>query len=201
MPEANVHQSNIDEVGAWIREIVGTFDFLVDVGSGILAEDVRDLIAEMIRKRSINFKQGADVYWVDNERKYKEWKEKTYGVSNVGELTGQMLSLDSLKGNSIVTPDSITMYYGIGQPADRFKNAPIGLATKKRKARKKRKRKASAPQPTDTEKGVYFTEGCEVDRRGRKQNRPPRPFYELDPQIEEAVFELIDEHLSKLLEG
>lgn len=52
--------SNIDDVRAWLDELIGTFDFNVDIGLATLGENFRDLVASMIQKRSISLRKGAD---------------------------------------------------------------------------------------------------------------------------------------------
>jgi len=97
--------SNIDEVSEWLDELIGTINFKVDIGSATLGEDIRDLVALMISRRSANLQKGADEHWKPLRDWYLAWKRKNFGVEKIGVLTGQMLSLASLRGQTTIRGD------------------------------------------------------------------------------------------------
>jgi hypothetical protein len=182
-----VISSNIDEVVQGIRDTVKSIDFRSSVGQGMMAEAIREKIVTMIAKRSINFQMdGEGAIWYANEKKYAQWKLDHYGSNRVGVMSGQMLSILSLKGTMNVQHGKMTLYYGIGKPSDRHSS----VSNPKKISKKSSK---PQPEPTDIEKGSWFTEGDE----GR--NRMPRGFFELDDAIMEEVVDIAEEYLDRIL--
>jgi hypothetical protein len=179
--------SNIDELNAEIRALIKRINFNLTVGGAALGRALVDKIAWDINRRSINFQQDGDgIRWTPNATAYAKWKLEHYGSNKVGAMTGQMLSLLSLKGQAAITDLALTMTYGIDRPSDRASvtNPPRSGG---------RRASASKPQPTDREKAGWFEEGDP----GR--NRDPRTFYELDDAIEDDIEQLVGEYLDKLL--
>jgi hypothetical protein len=178
--------SNIDEVVQGIRDVVKSIDFKTSVGGGMMAEAIRDKIVTMIAKRSINFQQDPQGgIWYANAKKYAQWKLDHYGSNRVGVMSGQMLSILSLKGTLNVQHGRMTIYYGIGKPSDRQSASPT----------KKIMRKSSTPkpEPTDIEKANWFTDG------NPRNKQPPREFYGTDDAIDEEVMDVVEEYVGRLL--
>lgn len=188
--------SNIDEVGNWINGIIGKISFTSSVGGKSLAQEIQGVIAEMIRDRSITMKMDGDGKgWEPNSRKWKAYKQRVYGTVNIGEMTGQMLSNESLMGRLKFDDETMEMRYGIGRKARVTKK----VRSKKGPHNTKAGKGARQNVATDIQKGDWFTRGCDVDKKGRRQNRPKRPFYEMDDVISEEVFDTISDFLDDLL--
>lgn len=132
----------------------------VDLTRHRLGDDCFDLIAAGIHERSIHEQQSpALVAWAPNAPAYARSRRKA--GKPVGVLTGEMLSLEQLKGTRAITPKSGVMRY--------------------------------ATSSTAADKGAWFTEGAD--------RRPARPFYDTDPQIEDAVAERIGRAVDDAIEA
>lgn len=198
MPE----NSNIDEVQDSIHDLLGTFNFRLDIGSTTLGEDLRDLVAQMIHDRSINLQRGAEEPWAPLRGWYLSWKSANFGVELIGVLTGQMLSINSLRGDTRITDHEIEMTYGTGDPSPAASTAKAMSRRSGNKRRRKRTLNRIAKEgsrTTDREKATWFTDGCSVDSKGRNQNRPGRSFFEVDDVIEDAVIDHCQDALDSLL--
>lgn len=78
-------------------------------GNKTLADELFDLDAEGVRRRSIEGQHGpAGEDWADNEPNYKRRK----GGEPVGVLTGDMLSDEELQGERDIAKEEATMRYG-----------------------------------------------------------------------------------------
>lgn len=166
-------KSNVDEVNAWLLDVVDSFGFELALENETLGEDCAHIIAEEIAVRGGD-SRGAEGYWLSNTEPYRTRKRAKYGVDKPNIRTGQMLSIESLLGQTTVTNDSVIMLYGTGQApvrsyASNYFNANSDGAI------------------TDIEK-AYF---CSVAHA--------RPFYELDDDIANKVFEHIEATLSEYL--
>lgn len=171
---ATVGTSNVDQVNAWLKQVVDGFTWTLTLEAHSLGEDCAHIIADGIAVRSAN-NEGAQGIWYANEPKYAEWKSAKYGVPNPApnRRTGQMLSLDSLLGTVTITTDRVTMQYGTGTT------------------------------PTRSSASSYFdanTDGAVTDRQKAEWNSDKRPFFELDDQISDAVFDFIEETIEDYLE-
>jgi|GEM_PF-2915897 len=167
--------SNIDEVGQWISGILEGIDFTMPGADQSLGRDMAGVVANGIIDRSVPDAQAPDgSTWAANEPEYAARKRARYDADQPGILTGQMLSLESVKGELTLAPAEVTMKYGTGESAKRARNGAEPP-------------KASDP-PTDRQKAEWFTEGG-------------RPFYELDDQINEAVVKEAEDAIEKHLEG
>lgn len=179
--------SNVDELKAEIQALIKRINFNLTVGGASLGRALVDKIAWDINRRSINFQQDGDgVRWLPNDRDYAKWKLDHYGSNKVGAMTGQMLSLLSLKGQIAITDLTLTMNYGIDRPSDRASvtNPPRSGG---------RRASASKPEPTDREKAGWFESGESF------ADKQPRTFYELDDAIEDDIEQLVGEYLDRLL--
>lgn len=156
--------------------LVHTLDFDHSVGNMSLGKRMAEKTAEAIQVRSISFQKGADVQWDPNKEPYKSDKAKKYNVFDLaGVRTGQMLSQESLRGDTTVHPTEVEMVYGTDQAPTRSSTGHIT---------------AQDMKVTDRQKAKWFTEG------GKDQ--PERPFYELDQDIADQVFAVVDEALDKI---
>jgi hypothetical protein len=109
--------SNLDEVVRQIDALVHTLDFDHSVGNMSLGKRMAEKTAEMIQSRSIQFQKGAEKQWEPNKEPYKTWKERKYNVFDLaGVRTGQMLSQESLRGETTIHPTEVEMVYGTGEP-------------------------------------------------------------------------------------
>lgn len=189
--------SNADAFLRDLEDLIDTFNFDASIGNMSLGKRMANKTAEMIALRSATQQKGASVQWEPNKEPYKSDKAKKYNVHDLaGVRTGQMLSIMSLLGETEIQADEIVMDYGIDQPATRS----YGSSHFDPKADGK---------ATDREKAKWFTEGRAGirgrDARGRftagsSGGQPARPFYELDDEIADAVFELVTDALAKHLE-
>jgi hypothetical protein len=114
-------ESNILEFEAEFKDLIDGFVFTLPGKDQSLGRDLAASAAMGISDRSIATQADAQGQpWRENEDKYRKMKERKHGVYNVGVLTGQMLSLESMKGETTVEPDEVLMVYGTGEPPTRF---------------------------------------------------------------------------------
>lgn len=167
--------SNIDDVERWLDEMIDSINFTLPGKDQSIGRDLAGVVAEGIADRSVPDARDPDgASWAPNEEPYKSWKRKKYDADQPGILTGQMLSLESLKGETDVAPDQVTMKYGTGKPAERARN---GAARPK-----------AANPATDREKARYFTDSG-------------RPFYALDAEIAAKCVEEAKDAITDYLKG
>lgn len=164
------------------------------VGNMSLGKRMAEKTAEMIQSRSIQLQKGATQQWDPNKEPYKSWKERKYNVFDLaGVRTGQMLSQESLRGETTVHPTEVEMVYGTGDPP---KSSATGHITDQDK------------KVTDRQKAEWFTDGRSGTRGRNAKGQftagpasgsvPGRPFYELDDDIADEVFKIVDEALDKI---
>ena len=157
-----------------ILRIVNGFNFDLTLESTTLGEDCAHIIADEIANRSAN-SRGAENYWAENEEPYRSWKAKKYGVSKPNVRTGQMLNLQALLGEFVVTTDQVAMFYGtVEAPARSSASSYFDPKTD--------------GAITDVEKAWY----CSTSHN--------RPFYELDDNISTIIFEHIENTLAEYLQ-
>jgi hypothetical protein len=103
-------RSNLDVVAADLRTLVDSLG-LESPGesAATLADDLFDLQAQRIRDRSLAQRAPDGTTWADNEPRYAA--RKGYKPVGVG-LTGEMLSLEQLRGDRRLGDESATMQYG-----------------------------------------------------------------------------------------
>lgn len=162
--------SNSDAIADLIDALVDSIDFTTVGANGSLAEDLVDVIATGIADRSA---QGLDPDghpWDANEDKYAAYKRKKYDVDRPGELGGQMLSLESLKGRPAISAEKVEMAYGTGEVPP--PNARNGAALTD-----------SQRAVTDRDKAGYFTDS------GRR-------FYEFDDAIKTAALDVASQFVA-----
>jgi hypothetical protein len=107
--------SNIDEVAAWEKALIDSFDFTRPGTDQSLGRDMAGDVAEGIHERTVDRRQDVDGNkLVANEYHYAAWKAETLNVYQPLVKTGQMTSLLSLIGDVTVTPNEIVMSYGTG---------------------------------------------------------------------------------------
>jgi hypothetical protein len=159
---------NNDEVGAWLDELVQSYDFTRPGEDGSLGQDLARVVAQGVIDRTVAQQQAADGSQLrENEPRYRARKKKLYQVDQPGLRTGQMLSLTSVLGEVDVTADEVTLRYGIGEAPTSSSTGFISEADKR---------------VTDRDKAGWFTEGG-------------RPFYALDETINTEVAEHAGEAL------
>lgn len=158
-----------------IEALVETFDFTLPTAGGeTLGKDLAAQAADDIAQRS---SAGLDVDgnpFKDNERRYADYKRRRYDVDRPGELGGQTLSLLACLGKPEVGPETIRMVHGL--------NINPKQAGRTR-ARNGTELKPHETEPTDTQKGVWLTEGG-------------RPFYAIDADGERKLAERADATLA-----
>jgi hypothetical protein len=139
--------SNIDEVERLLEQLVAGFNFLTPGKDESLGKDLAGVAVSGIVDRSTTEQVGPDGQaWADTEPAYTRAKIKYYGTDLIGVRTGQMLSEQSVMGETTITADEVTIKYGTGNP-------PTGTGAK-----------GVAPKPsdlavTDREKAGYFEAG------------------------------------------
>ena len=153
-------ESNLSAVVAEIDRLVQSFDFTIPGKDQSLGRDLAGVVAMGIRDRSVPGRKAPDgSTWDDNEPRYAAKKRAKYDADQPNVRTGQMLSLESLKGRTAISADDVTMEYGTDTPA------------------------ASALNGTTLTKGD--TAVTDVEKAGYCSER--RPFYGLDDTIGDAV--------------
>jgi hypothetical protein len=167
--------SNADQVAAALGALVGSFDFTRPGKDQSLGRDLARTVARGIQRRSVPGATAPDgSSWAANEPEYARRKRAKYAADQPGIRTGQMLSLESLVGETTVAPDSVEMRYGTGEPPRRAAN---GAELTKGDA-----------ATTDRAKAGYFTDSG-------------RPFYGLDAEIAGECRALAAEALKDHLSG
>jgi hypothetical protein len=169
-----------------IEAALDTFDFTLPGRDKSLGRDLAVRVASGIAQRSLDGKDPDGNDWPPNSdnpkgKGYATYKLKRYDVDRPGELGGQMLSLLSLMGNVVVTPNRIEMTYGIDTPPQR-PTARNGVPLKDHEL-----------IPTDREKGDWFTNG------NSRTGQPPRRFFEFDEEIAASLVTLVSEFLQEYL--
>lgn len=164
-----------DNLADPIETAVDTFDFtLPGQAGGTLGEDLASTAAIQIGDRSRRGLKADKTPFDPNEPKYAEYKQVRYDDLHPGTLGGQMLNETSLLGKPTVSPTQVLMTYGWGVPSPRS-TALNGVTLKRWEL-----------AATDRDKATWFTDSG-------------RPFYELDPEISEALVKLCDEAFAKHL--
>ena len=154
-----------------IEAMIETFDFtLPTTGGGTLGEDLAAQAADDIAQRS---SAGLDVDgkpFRPNSEVWAAYKLKEYEVDRPGELSGQMLSLNSCLGKPEFAPDKVVLRHGLDiTPED------MGYV----RSRGGKRMKPDEIDETDTDKGIWFTEGG-------------REFYKVDAQGEQNLADRAD---------
>lgn len=160
---AFIRKINFSDACDDIDALVDTFDFTLTGKTESIGKDLADAACESMRYRALEEKDPLHRKWKDNEKNYAKYKEVRYDVHEVGILSGQMLSQESMNGQRFVTPNSVQIIYGTG----RSHQGP---------ARNGAPMKPHELIPTDREKADWFTKG------GRR-------FFEFDAEDAEAVFD------------
>jgi hypothetical protein len=169
---AQVH-SNGDEIAAWLDAVVAGFDFTLPGIDQSLGRDLARTAAQGMIDRAVDEGKDPDgAPLKPNAEPYRSWKRKKYSVEAPLVRTGQMLSLESMMGETSVSADRIDMVYGTGEAPTRGSTGYISESDKK---------------VTDRQKAAYVTDG------GRR-------FYEFDRQIASAIVAQAGEAFGRYLE-
>lgn len=166
-------ESNAEEHISDFQSKINSFSFLLVGKDKSLGRDVARLAALGIIARTTGDQEDASGSPLKpNDPKYAAWKARKHEAYGVGNLTGQMLGLESVLGKVTITDDEIEMIYGLDKKPQKY----AGKGT------------ISGDEPTDREKAQWF------EASGRE-------FYALDDEISDAIREecshALDEHLEK----
>ena len=171
--------SNFDAVFQALEEHVAAIDCTnkTSTAGKKMADDVLDLMASEIQRRSVDKQGAADgTAWPDNAPSYRKKKEK--GTKIVGFLTGDMLSDTGSKGQRDYDTAKAEMRYGSSEA--NYRKAQWFT------------RGSSENSPQD------------IEASGAK-NQSPRPFYELDDEIRakarESIEKAIEQHMLEFTQG
>lgn len=165
-------ESNKDDLMRDLRDLIDSFGFDATIEGKNLGQDCAGIVADGIAARSIDDESGPDGQWKPNAPEYAKWKARKYGVGKPNIRTGQMLSHQSLIGQTVITTASVEMNYGTGQP-------PTSSATGQGYDQKR------DGEITDIEKAFF----CSTTR----------PFYLLDDIIADRVLFRVDQCLQEYL--
>lgn len=155
-------QSNAEQVGAWIEDLVRGFVFTRPGVDRSLGEDLAAEAARAMIDRAVPDAKGPDGSgWQANESRYAQWKRRKFDADQPGILTGQMLSLASMLGSPTIGDDRIAMTYGTGERPGTTARSGAAVPDYMR-------------QLTDREKAEHFTSGG-------------RAFYGLDDTVAARV--------------
>lgn len=161
--------SNIDEIGSWLDQLVDTYNFTRPGTDQSLGRDLAGVVAQGIQDRTVADQTDANGGPLKpNEPKYAKWKAKRFDAHQPLVRGGQMLSLQSLIGEVEVTADEVIMHYGTGD------EEPLVSST-------------GAVMPRTIHKQIGAVEPAPTDREKAEWNSDDRPFYALDDKIGEAV--------------
>jgi hypothetical protein len=167
-------ESNGEEIERLLAELVAGFDFTVKGKDGSLGKDMAGSAAEGIVDRSVPEAIAPDgSVWPSNAEKYAKWKARKYAANQPGLRTGQMLSKQSIMGETVIGPDVVEMRYGTGTPPASAENG-TDLTQ-------------SDQDITDIEKAFFFS--------------AERPFYGLDQDIADKLGAEAGEALGEYLDG
>lgn len=107
--------SNIEQVQRWLDQLGHVCDFDgPGATGGTFADELFDAYADHVYDRSVGAAKAPDgSNWEDNRESTK--RRKT--TNTVGVESGEMLSLEQLKGVREIGPDEATLTYGTSQSA------------------------------------------------------------------------------------
>lgn len=109
------YESNIDDVGRWLRESIGGFS-LHDSEAGV---NMMEKVVTGIQKRSFADQCTWDgEAWPENSDRYLAFKKANYGSGLINYRTGQMLSQTSLLGENHIGDKQLEIRYGTGRPPE-----------------------------------------------------------------------------------
>jgi hypothetical protein len=145
-------ESNLDDIDRWLDDAVASVDFTRPGSEGSLGEDIAHIVARSIVDRTVAEQKASDGSPLkENEPRYAAYKRKRYQAHQPLIRTGQMMSLQSVLGETSISADSIEMRYGTGE-------AP---------------QTSSTGYISDQDKAV-------TDREKAEHTSAERPFYGLD---------------------
>lgn len=160
---------NVDEIEAAFEEL---FVEKMDLTRDGLGEELADIVAQGILRRTIaDQRTSIGTALSPNAPDYAARKEKkgirTIGVG-IGPTSGEMLSMEQIKGRREITPDKVVMTYGKSDDVNRkgqwFTSGSLA--------------------------------GTGLEPSGAK-GQPPRPFYDIDPETRAKVTEFLERYLQE----
>jgi len=165
--------SNLDQVEEWLEELEHLIDFdAPGATGGTFGDELLDVYSEHVRERSIGAAKAPDgSNWADNAESTK--RRKT--TSTVGVESGQMLSLEEIEGERVITRDSAEQTYGKTPEAQ----AKLQWFTRGSKEN---------PPPEDVP-------DCSPSGAS---NQPGRPAWGMDDLIEEDIAERVARRLERM---
>jgi hypothetical protein len=167
-------ESNAQEIERIMMELVAGFNFTVKGKDSSLGKDLAGLAAEGIVDRSVPDAIAPDgSAWPANEERYAKRKAGKYDAHQPGQRTGQMLSKESVMGETVVGADVVEMRYGTATPPTSAANGT--------------ELTQEDMDITDIEKAFFFSK--------------ERPFYGLDQNIADTLGAEAGEALGEYLDG
>lgn len=132
--------SNLPEVKASLDTIGRAFNFHSPGRYKTLGQDVMDLLAETIYEQTVLRQRDEDnTFLAPLAPSTKAAKSRKGQPDTIGVATGEMLSLDQIKGNRTIFATSATVIYGDSDSAqEKATYFQEGSRRKKRKQRPRR---------------------------------------------------------------
>ena len=143
----NAYESDIDPLGDWLDGVIAEIGWDMPAGpegstsgaAATLGETAIEVITDGIQARSLA-SRGADALgsddaeWPENHPRYRDRKERLYGQQNPNFRTTQMLSRESIRGESAIGHDEVSWQYGTGLPSPDGKTKHDRTVTDRQKA-------------------------------------------------------------------
>jgi hypothetical protein len=164
---------NMDEIAAWLKAVVEQINMEMPGVEQSLGRDLAGVVADGIHNRTVEQKlDGAGNPLPANEAKYAARKAKDYnlGANEPALRTGQMTSLESLLGQTVVSGNAVEMQYGTGEPPKSTRSGGWARPALQ----------AADQKVTDVEKAAWYTEKF-------------ADFYALDERIAGECVEVCEE--------
>lgn len=175
------YRTNVDAVGAKIVAQIATFGFTSTHEGRALGELLVDETVEGIVKRSRERQcDGEGNYWPPNTRKRIRAKARRNGECLTNFDTGQMLSVESLKGTVTITQYLVTIAYGTGE---------VGKQPTREAAR------YAYARNVDTVAAYVAAEAVTDDDKAFYAAQQHRAFYQLDETIKATNFAVFTDAL------
>lgn len=125
-----IHDDEYAEAEAAFEDLFSTFGFTARASGGLsLGDECAGIVVESIAADAADGVGAEGQTFPENSAKYRERKQKRYGWTDPGRRTGQMLSIQSLKGSIVVDDHSVEMTYGTGEPPNKS-TSPTGYLSK-----------------------------------------------------------------------
>ena len=165
---------NLNEIVGWIEGVVRSVEFTRKGEEQSLGRDLVGIVAQEIADAASAGTAPDGTSWSPNAPAYARYKAKRYSVGEHAPniRTGQMLSLQSLVGQPLITADRIEMKYGLGVPPSRTATG-VPLSESDRSI-------------SDVEKAFF--------------NNESRPFFFMTESIADACMEMVGKVVAQWIE-